>query len=290
MMSTLNKQQLSAYHSEGFVVVRELFKKKELAPLFNAYRDDPSIGGSLYGMVDKAGAAHPINIWVELGDDIIGVIPRLERVVGAAEQLLGESCYHWHSKFTNKPPGCRANIDWHQDFTSWYDDGCLFPNMLTMGLALEKSTLANGCLQVVPGSHRLGLMNHQETGIFDTRLEAAMERLGVVNCELEQGDAVFFHCNTLHGSGGNESDWSRLMLFTSYNACSNEPVLGAQGNNEWGRFMGITPAERQARPLQVVPDNALSDGSVSEAFGKTPFKQPIETQGDGFTRTVPLEY
>ncbi len=285
----LSEQQLEAYQRDGFLIARALFSQADLNPLYQAYRNDPTIGGSLYGMSDKTGAAHPINIWVELGDDMIGIIPRLARVIDPVEQLLGEPCYHWHSKFTNKPPGCRARIDWHQDYTSWYDDGCLFPNMLTVGVAIEPANKSNGCLQVVPGSHRMGLMDHQETGIFETRVEAAKQKLGLVHCELEMGDAVFFHCNTLHGSGPNGSDRSRLMLFSSYNAVSNQPIEGAIGANEWGRFMGITPEERRARTLQKLPDDALQSRPGLPAFGRTPFKQPIATPGEGFTQAVPLE-
>lgn len=285
----LSGEQLADYQQDGYIIVKGFLSADELTPLYKAYQGDPSIDGSLYGMTDKAGAAHPINIWVDLGDDIIGTIPRLERVVDCVEQILGEPCYHWHSKFTNKPPGCRARIDWHQDYTSWYDDGCLFPHMLTMALAIEPAARANGCLQVVPGSHRMGLMNHQDVPNFEVRLEAAKDRLGLVHCELETGDAVFFHCNTLHGSGPNDSARSRLMLFSSYNAVSNQPLEAAIGSNEWGRFMGITPEERRVRPLQKLPDDTLLRQADMPAFGRTPFKRPIDTPGEGYTRAVALE-
>ena len=161
--------------------------------------------------------------------------------------------------------------------------------MLTMALAIEPAARANGCLQVVPGSHRMGLMNHQDVPNFEARLEAAKDRLGLVHCELETGDAVFFHCNTLHGSGANDSDRSRLMLFSSYNAVSNQPLEAAIGSNEWGRFMGITPEERRVRPLQKLPDDTLVRRADMPAFGRTPFKRPIDTPGEGYTRAVALE-
>jgi len=63
-------------------------------------------------------------------------------------------------------------------------------------------------------------------------------------------DAEFFHCNTLHGSASNETDTSRLMLFASYNAESNEPIPDAQGTNEEGKFMNIAAQERKFRPLE----------------------------------------
>ena len=284
----LTDAQVADYHRDGFIIARGLYLHDELQPLYDAYRDDPSIGGSLYGMLDRAGKAHPINIWVDLADDIIGLIPRMPRLVDSVEKIFDESCYHWHSKFTNKPPGCAARIDWHQDYVSWYDDGVLFPTMLTVGIALEDASRENGCLQVVRGSHHMGLLDHEDRENFDARVEAAKQTLGLVYCDLKQGDAVFFHSNTLHGSGPNESESSRLMLFSSYNVASNEPVDGIVGENKKGRFMGITPDERKFRPIEKVSDTVLRDGKYRSAFGQTPFKQPIDTPDDSYLTAVPL--
>ena len=90
----LSREQLADYQQDGYLIVKGFLSADELTPLYQAYQGDPSIDGSLYGMTDKAGAAHPINIWVDLGNDIIGTIPRLERVVNCVEQILGEPCYH----------------------------------------------------------------------------------------------------------------------------------------------------------------------------------------------------
>jgi len=284
----LSNAQVADYHRDGFVIVRELFSREEIQPLFDAYRADPTIGGSLYGMVDRTGNAHPINIWVDLADDMIGMIPRMPRMVDSAEKIFGESCYHWHSKFTNKPPGCRAKIDWHQDYVSWYDDGVMFPTMLTVGIALEDTSEENGCLQVVRGSHHMGLLQHEDREIFDARVEAAKRSLGLVYCDLKQGDAAFFHSNTLHGSASNQSDRSRLMLFSSYNAASNEPVDGIVGDNKKGRFMGITPEERKFRPIEMISDDVLQKKAYLSAFDHTPFKKPIDTPDESYLQAVPL--
>lgn len=290
MNKALSDSQFADYERDGYVIARGFISEEELEPLFAAYREDPSFRGSLYGMVDAAGQPHPINIWIELADDMIGMIPRMARMVEATERCLGGRCYHWHSKFTNKPPGCAAQIDWHQDYASWYDDGVLFPDMLTVGIALEPTSRENGCLQVVPGSHRLGLMNYREEAVFAKRIEAAKEQLGLVFCEMDTGDAVFFHCNTLHGSASNESDRSRLMLFVSYNAASNSPVDGVQGLNEDGMFMGITPEERKFRPLQTLPDDVLEKRQYISAFGQTKFKQPVAAGDESsYTQAVPLK-
>ena len=289
----LSDEQIADYHRDGLLRVPGLFDVDEFEPLRRAFRDDPTLNGALYGMLDEEGEPHPICIWTELADDIIGMVPRMARVVEASEALLGEPCYHWHSKLTVKPPRCRARVDWHQDYASWYDDGVLFPQMLTVAIALEPATKANGCMQFIPGSHRMGRIDHRadDSGFenFWPRLEKAKEILGLIHCELDVGDAVFFHCNLLHGSGSNETDSARPLLFPSYNAVSNAPVPEAQGPNEEGAFMNISAAERGFRPLQKLADDVLRMRRYKSAFHHTQFKNPRLGLDGTYSPAVPLD-
>ena len=288
-MSTrpLNDDQIEAYLRDGVLRVPSLFDAEELEPLREALRQDPTVNGQLYGMLDIEGEAQPICIWTELSDDIIGMIPRMARMVEATESLLGESCYHWHSKITIKPPRCPALVDWHQDFYSWYDDGVLFPRLITVGIAVEPATRENGCMQVVPGSHRMGRIGHG--GYDPVRFELAKEQLGVVDCELDVGDVVFFDCNTLHGSEANPTDQVRVLLLVSYNAVSNEPFEKARGPNIDGAFMNISAAERVFRPLEKLPDDVLAKRRYKSAFHHTRFKGPRIVAGEGYTEAVRMK-
>lgn len=280
----LDRDQIAVYQRDGVLRVPNLFDAEELEPLRQALRKDPTVNGQLYGMVDREGGAQPICAWTELCDDIIGMIPRMARMVDATELLLGEACYHWHSKITIKPPQCTALVDWHQDFYSWYDDGVLFPRLITAGIAIEPSTLENGCMQVVPGSHRMGRIGHG--GYDPVRFELAKEKLGVIHCELEVGDAVFFDCNTLHGSDANPTDQARVLLLSSYNAVSNEPFEKARGPNIDGAFMNITSQERVFRPLEKLPDDVLAKHRYKSAFHHTRFKGPRTETGEGYSEAV----
>ncbi len=95
-------------------------------------------------------------------------------------------------------------------------------------IAIDRATLANGCLQVIKGSHLMGRIEHDapgggQTGANSERLKVAMERMEVVPVELEPGAGLFFHCNTLHSSGPNTSGNSRWVLICCYNAARNDP-------------------------------------------------------------------
>ncbi|MDH4106774.1 MAG: phytanoyl-CoA dioxygenase family protein [Gammaproteobacteria bacterium] len=292
-LTLLNSAQVADYYRDGFLVVRNFFGAEELRPLADAYDADPTINGRLYGMVDLEGKGHPFCTWVELGDDIIGLIPRMQRMVRSAEDLLGEPCYHWHSKFSIKTRGCEARVDWHQDYTSWYDDGVLFPHMLTTAIAVKPVTRANGCVQFVPGSHRMGrigaisMVNPNMDDLF-RRVDIAKRELGVYHAEMDVGDAVFFHCNTLHGSDLNSTDTARVMIFSSYNAAANAPRAGLRGSNDEGAFMNISDEERAFRPIDRVPDDVLLKRAYRSAFSHTRFNDPVYDLEGPYSKAIKL--
>ena len=60
------------------------------------------------------------------------------------------------------------------------------------------------------------------------RVNEAAKRLELIHCEMEPGDAMFFHCNLLHRSDQNRSDKPRWSLICCYNAACNDPYRDAQ--------------------------------------------------------------
>jgi ectoine hydroxylase-related dioxygenase (phytanoyl-CoA dioxygenase family) len=128
-----------------------------------------------------------------------------------------------------KEPKVGGAWEWHQDYGYWYNNGCLFPDMGSCLIAVDRATKANGCLQVIPGSHKMGRIEHGQTGGQTgadlQRVEMALERLSLVYCELDPGDAIFFHGNLLHRSDQNTSDHPRWSLICCYNTRHNDPFI-----------------------------------------------------------------
>ena len=155
------------------------------------------------------------------------MIARSERVVNRVEQLLTDEAYHYHSKMILKDAKVGGAWAWHQDYGYWYQNGLLFPNLCSVMIAVDNATEENGCLQVLKGSHKMGRINHilsgDQAGADLEYVEKAKERLKTVQCEMNAGDALFFHPNTLHCSAANLSDKARWALICCYNAKSNNP-------------------------------------------------------------------
>ena len=230
MPNILTEDQQAAYESDGFVLVRGFFDSEEAQLLQAAIVQDPAIRDHFYDRTDSEGLATKMATWNHPGDSIYGYAARSRKMVDTMEYLLGGEVYHYHSKITAKEPHEGGAWEWHQDYGYWYNNGCLFPQMASAMIALDKCTKANGCLQVLKGSHHMGRIDHglldgDQVGADLNRVKQAEKQLELVYCEMEMGDVVFFHCNTLHRSDQNRSDDRRWTLICCYNAASNDPYL-----------------------------------------------------------------
>lgn len=220
-------EQLRQYHDEGFFIARQLLSDAEVEALRRIAKSDRELLREAASRGDGEGGAIRLKVENELGDDIYSAIVRSERIVNTMERLLGGEVYHYHHKMILKEPFVGGAWAWHQDYGYWYNNGCLFPWLASCMIAIDRATSANGCLQVLAGSHHLGRVEHgpvgDQTGANPERVEEALRRLPLVHCELEPGDGVFFHCNLLHRSDQNKSPDPRWAFICCYNAARNNP-------------------------------------------------------------------
>ena len=223
----LTQEQIASFSKDGYLVIRSLLDAEETELTLQAARQDEALRINAMEVIDTKGRITNLSLWNHPGDDIYGAICRCRRVVDAMEQLLDDEVYHYHSKLSAKEPKVGGAWEWHQDYGYWYQNGCLFPDLASVFIALDPATRENGCLQLLKGSHRMGRIEHgrfgSQTGADPERVEAAMQRLEHVYCEMAPGDAVFFHGNTLHSSDANLSDKPRWGLICCYNARQNNP-------------------------------------------------------------------
>jgi hypothetical protein len=224
---TVSDTQLRQYHDDGFFIARELFDVEEMDLLRKIGRADHQMAETAASRRDGQGGTIRLKVENELGDDIYSAFVRCHRIVDNVEKLLGGEVYHYHHKMILKEPRVGGAWEWHQDYGYWYHNGCLYPDLASCMIAVDRATRANGCLQVLKGSHLMGRIEHgkvgDQTGADLERVQAALERLELVHCELEPGSAIFFHCNLLHCSSQNTSPDPRWALICCYNAARNNP-------------------------------------------------------------------
>ena len=230
-MSVLTDEQMTAYHRDGYAIVRRMFDREEIGLLRQAAVTDRELDNQSFGRADGEGGTVRLSLWNHPGESIYGMFARSRRIVETAEQILEGEVYHYHSKMILKDPQVGGAWAWHQDYGYWYHFGALFPLLTSGAIAVDPATRENGCLQVLKGSHLMGRLDHvltgDQAGADLERVEEAGKRLELVHCEMEPGDAMFFHCNLLHRSDQNRSDQPRWSLICCYNAARNDPYKEA---------------------------------------------------------------
>jgi len=225
IMNKLSEQQLQQFECDGFVLIPNLFDAEEINLLFTIAKNDQRLEHEALERLDAS--ANTTKLWLtdSLEDDIYSAYVRCYRVVDRMEQLLGGEVYQYHHKMMLKEPFVGGSWEWHQDYGYWYNNGCLFPDMASCLIAIDRATNENGCLQVIKGSHRMGRIEHgktgDQTGADIERVNLALEHLELVHCEMEPGAALFFHSNLLHRSDANRSPNPRWSLICSYNSARN---------------------------------------------------------------------
>jgi hypothetical protein len=226
-MPALSHQQINSFDNDGYLPVRALFDKEEAAVLNRAAKEDAAFKQNAYDLKDIEGGVAKLVLWNKAGEDLWGSIARCARLVDTMEQLLRDEVYHYHSKMSIKEPFTGGAWGWHQDYGYWYQNGCLFPDMASVMIAVDPNTRENGCLQLLRGSHKMGRIEHgrfgDQTGADPERVHEASKTLELVHAEMEPGDALFFHSNTLHRSDQNKSPNPRWSLLCCYNTKHNNP-------------------------------------------------------------------
>lgn len=221
----LSAAQLEQFGRDGYILLRGLFEPDEIDLLARAAKEDRVLDQNSFGRADGSGGNVRLSLWSEPGDNLYGMFARSPRIVGAMEQILGGPVGHYHSKMIMKDAKVGGAWEWHQDYGYWYDIGYLFPDLASVMIAVDKATKENGCLQVVKGSHRLGRINHtttgQQAGADSARVNKVLDKLELVYCEMDPGDAVFFHSNTLHRSDQNRSENPRWAMVCCYSLIGN---------------------------------------------------------------------
>ncbi len=253
----LNDAEIRAYAEDGYLLKRALFATDEIQLLRDAAKEDRVLDAHAFSRSDGEGGEVRLSLWNHPTDTIYGVVARGERLVGIAEQLLDGEVYHYHSKMVMKDAEVGGAWTWHQDYGYWYQNGVLFPDLVSAFIAVDRATPANGCLQVVRGSQRLGRIEHrlsgEQAGADPERVEQILKRLEVVHVEMDPGDVLFFHANLLHRSDQNRSSQPRWSMICCYNAACNDPYKDSH--------------HPRYTPLAKVPDSAV------RAYGQTRFAE-----------------
>lgn len=256
------------FDEQGYLLLRGLLSPEELKKVRNVLENTDMIKKHRYGIPDASGRMPRMVLWRAPGSDVTGMICRCEKVVTTSEKLLGGEVYHYSSKVIMKDPMVGGRQEWHQDYGYWYKNGLLYPDALSVFIPVDRCNKANGCLQILPGSHVCGRIEHGmvagQTGADLERVKELEQKLPKHYVEMEAGDALFFHSNVLHCSDPNDSPNRRWAFIMAYNMASNDPVESL-----------AAPFPRYTK-LEKVPNSAILECTNETDFSGKDFLDPTE--------------
>ena len=173
-----------------------------------------------------------------------------------AERYIGPNVSSMRAMVMNKPPLCPARVPFHQDISdAWQMSG---PSVLTSWTALDEATIANGCLAVVPRSHRLGKVG-QGHEVDDAALEAIVREAPLDYIELRPGQSVVFFNTLIHGSGPNTVPRSRI----AFTLClMDASVVHLKTGRPYPVMFGAEASMRQS--VKAIPTSGPCSGRTRE--------------------------
>lgn len=263
----LTPAQLAQYEEDGFITVRSVLDADLLRRLTATTERLYAEGSRLtertrhYDLeashTPQAPRIRRISSPTELDD--VYLEAAFESILGdIAADLVGGPVKFYHSKINFKLPRGGAEIGWHQDWP-------VFPhtntNLVAISVPLNPSRAGNGCLQTVPGTHKLGARSHWHEGKYLLNCNASItaeELRRAVYSELDPGDIVAHHGLSLHSSSQNSSDDLRTTYIIQYAAADafayTAPVIDSRHRNAMVRGRPATHARVEAGMIELPPD------------------------------------
>jgi phytanoyl-CoA hydroxylase len=227
-------------HAEGFAVIRGFLPPSEMAEIgaethrmyqeglkhHATYRDK----NLLFEVLDDPKANRRVVLqahWTAWLSPVLERMRRSEKYFAVLEPFLGGDIKQITHQVHWKPPGAKyTSYRFHQD--ARFRDGNIkdfgyLRSTVTTGLAIDRQTVENGALRIIPRSHRLGYLGLSDDGpimVGQTQDEelrrAGLDPSNIMVCEMEPGDLLLWTLFTVHGSAANISGYDRRFMINSY--------------------------------------------------------------------------
>jgi ectoine hydroxylase-related dioxygenase (phytanoyl-CoA dioxygenase family) len=275
----LSDEQIDAYRRDGYVALTSVIDAERIGEL-RAVTE---------GFVDRSRAISASDGLFDLDPIHSAQNPTLRRIKNPADndslyrwvafespipdivaELIGPDVKFHHSKLNLKSGRVGAPVEWHQDAAFYPHSN---DDVLAVGLLLDDATAENGCLVVLPGSHRgkvhehyddagrfIGKMREEDIGRFDSSQGKLLE--------LPAGSIHIHHYRLIHWSAPNTSAADRRLLINAYSAADAIPLSADPTKT---RFFGAIvrgraplSVRRTAGDIRLPPDFSKGYSSIYE--------------------------
>jgi ectoine hydroxylase-related dioxygenase (phytanoyl-CoA dioxygenase family) len=282
----LTQQQINFYHENGYLGVENVLSAAEVADLRRVTDEFVEKSREVAEHTDvfdlepghTSEAPRVRRIKNPASNHIVyDQALRHDRILDIVEQLIGPGVSYNGNKLNMKYPEFGSPVEWHQDwaFYPYTND-----DLLAVGVVIDDMSIENGCLMVVPGSHKGPIYDHHQNGVFVGAVtDPNFNPDNAVPVEVKAGGISIHHVRTLHGSAPNTSNKPRRLLLYQYYAVDAWPLSGA----DWNTFKTLVLRGEPTNQPRVVPapiripqPQAERKGSIYEV--QTLLESPIFAQ------------
>lgn len=275
----LSPEQISFYHEKGYLVVEDVLSADELSALQRVTDE----------FVERSRAISQHNDVYDLETNHSPERPRLRRIknpiaqhevydqtlrhpgiLDRVEQLIGPGVRRQNTKLNMKEPDHGSAVEWHQDWAFYPHTN---DDVLAVGVCIDDMTEENGCMLMVPGSHKGELYSHHENGVFVGAVsDSTFEPGETAKCLVKAGGITIHHARTLHASTPNHSANPRRLLLFEYCSLDSWPLLGASFDDYCASVLRGQPSVRPRVDVAPViiplpkPENAGSIFEIQESL------------------------
>lgn len=251
MPKRLTEVQIAAYRRDGFVAPVPVLNTEEVRRYRSGLESFEAMDGKPLGF-PECSKSYLLFDWAD-------EIAHHPAVLDAVEDVLGPDILVYHSTMFIKEAHNGAFVQWHQDDDYFHLDPA---EHVTAWVALSEASELAGCMRMIPGSRREGLVPH-----FEQPAEDHLIRLGKgiynryakddgVAVPLRAGEMSLHNTHTIHASGPNRSDDRRIGFGISYIPAHvrplSEPRSSALLVRGEDRFNHFHPEVRLSAPLGPV--------------------------------------
>lgn len=313
----LTPEALAHFYDKGFVVIHHVFNDADLQPVIDEIDLEVKRRASMLVHQGKLSATYSevgferqlalistetdqvaTSIWngVLSGPGIFHVLshPRLVDIAEAlcGPELIASSVYRLRPKIPNYSYGA---VPWHQD-SGYFEPYCDEALVVTVWIPLVDTNEQNGCLWVLPGSHRLPVVRHRlhDGGRY---LEIAHEDLPDIEplaCPVPKGGVLLLTNRTIHGSFENRSEvvrWSMDLRYQSASLPTNARITRLDSENvpsvDAGGPAACYPPEADFLVRsRLRPDEVVRTAEAFDALRKSHIPEPV-TNRWGVTWAAP---
>ncbi|MBV7328280.1 phytanoyl-CoA dioxygenase family protein [Chloroflexi bacterium TSY] len=230
MTTHLTSDQLEHYHKYGYTVAPAIFPRSELAVINQeldrileekrAKRTTSDRHETKSGWIMSLGLASPLtrNICADT------------RLLDLVQEIVHPGIAIYSAKMVSKEPYTTDICHWHQD-DAYYTQKSQSKTRMSVWIPLQDTTIDQGCLQIIPSSHKRGLQPYspKKGGTCNLGIDTKIDLTERVFCEVAAGSVVLFSALLWHASEGNKTDVRRRAFIVSYQEAT---VMGGNGQ-QW---------------------------------------------------------